>query len=181
MLIIIVGPSGAGKSTVQNILQKNYNVKKIISTTTRNPREGEKNDVDYHFVSDDEFDKIDMIDKTIFRGNKYGLETTKISDAIEGINSIVLDGHGEFNIANYCYERGIPCKTVLLDSPTSVLVKRIMQDNDRNGRIGEKGSELEKEKSSFIYESFDNVIQTNDKSAETVSKIIYRCIPKYID
>ena len=59
-LIVLSAPSGAGKSTLAGILLKKYSQKfKVsISYTTRAPRGKERNGVDYHFVTEDEFKKL---------------------------------------------------------------------------------------------------------------------------
>ena len=55
--IIMSGPSGAGKSTVCHILlEQDDKLSFSVSCTTRQPREGEKNGVDYHFLSREEFE-----------------------------------------------------------------------------------------------------------------------------
>ena len=56
-MIILVGESGSGKSTIQSYLIKDYGYKSLISYTTRPPRNGETDGVDYHFISEEEFDK----------------------------------------------------------------------------------------------------------------------------
>ena len=55
-MIILIGKSGSGKSTIQNILCKNYGFNKIVTTTTRPKRRGEKQDIDYHFMSKQDFE-----------------------------------------------------------------------------------------------------------------------------
>ncbi|CAG8828340.1 10215_t:CDS:2, partial [Racocetra persica] len=50
-LIIIAGGSGTGKTTVESLLAQDPNIVKLISTTTRPPREGEKDGQDYYFIS----------------------------------------------------------------------------------------------------------------------------------
>lgn len=57
-MIVLVGESASGKSTVEKELVKDYGLKKIISYTTRPPRDGEVDDVDYHFISKEEFQKL---------------------------------------------------------------------------------------------------------------------------
>ncbi|MDO4551572.1 MAG: guanylate kinase [Planctomycetia bacterium] len=58
-LIIMSGPSGVGKSTIRNeLLQRSpVPLKRSISATTRQPRRGERNGVDYHFMTRDAFFK----------------------------------------------------------------------------------------------------------------------------
>lgn len=58
MVIILLGASGAGKSYIQNELVQNHGFRRIISYTTRSPRPGEQNHVDYHFVRDHVFDQM---------------------------------------------------------------------------------------------------------------------------
>lgn len=57
-LFCLVAKSGAGKDSILEILQKEYGFKKAISYTTRPMREGEVDGVTYHFVTDDEMQKL---------------------------------------------------------------------------------------------------------------------------
>lgn len=59
LLIVFSGPSGAGKGTICEALRKNFpNVNYSISMTTRQPRVGEKDGVDYYFTSASEFETL---------------------------------------------------------------------------------------------------------------------------
>ena len=75
-LVVISGPSGVGKGTVVKLLQERYKKenKKLylsISCTTRAPREGEEDKVDYYFITEEEFKK--RIEKEDFlEYNQYG-------------------------------------------------------------------------------------------------------------
>ena len=58
MIIVLVGKTASGKTTVANELCKNHGYKRIITYTTRPMRENETQDVDYHFISDEQFNKM---------------------------------------------------------------------------------------------------------------------------
>ena len=54
-MLIIIGPSASGKTECAKILEKKYNLKKVITHTTRLPRINEINNIDYHFVNKETF------------------------------------------------------------------------------------------------------------------------------
>lgn len=56
-MIILVGESASGKSTIEKILVDKYGYKKTVSYTTRSPRKGEVDGIDYHFISKDDYAK----------------------------------------------------------------------------------------------------------------------------
>ena len=57
MLLVLAGPAGSGKSTLcDRLVTEDSSFKRVITTTTRAPREGEINDVHYHFFTPGEFD-----------------------------------------------------------------------------------------------------------------------------
>lgn len=96
-IIALFGPAGSGKDyIVKNIMKtesgKRY-LNEIISCTTRPPREGEKDEVDYNFISYDEFTKKDFLEYTTFRNWWYGtpidsLDINKINIGVFNITGI---------------------------------------------------------------------------------------------
>lgn len=85
-MIVIVGESASGKSTVEKILQNDYGYKKIVSFTTRKPRDGEINGVDYYFVDDDEFKNLRevgfFIETATYNGWNYGTPKKQCVDNV---------------------------------------------------------------------------------------------------
>ena len=71
-LIIVSGPSGSGKSTVTKIVKDRLNIPLSISATTRKPREGEVEGIDYYFLSEDEFKKT--VEENLEKGLNVILE-----------------------------------------------------------------------------------------------------------
>ncbi len=84
MLLILTGKTASGKDTlVAKILEKYPDFRKVITSTSRSPREDEKNGVDYSFVSADEFkQKIaqgDFLEYVEYGGNFYGTEKSQLN------------------------------------------------------------------------------------------------------
>ncbi len=95
-MFVISAPSGAGKTTVcQRALETVPDLAYSISHTTRPPRYGEKDGIDYFFVSEDEFcrmkDQRDFLEWAFVHGNYYGTARKQISDCLESGKDILLD------------------------------------------------------------------------------------------
>ena len=87
-LIILTGPSGVGKGTViKEILEKDADIWLSISATTRTPRIGEKDGVNYYFLSEERFkdmvDKKEFLEWAQFAGNYYGTPLSTVNQKIE--------------------------------------------------------------------------------------------------
>lgn len=76
-LIAVVGKAGSGKDFLSSKWAKERDYHKIISSTTRPPRDGEVNGIDYNFVSEEDFATNDFLESAEFRSWHYG---TKWSD-----------------------------------------------------------------------------------------------------
>lgn len=95
-LYVLSGSSGVGKGTVlKGFLNKNPNFMLSISCTTRNPRDGEVDGVNYFFLSQDDFKKcIDenkFLEWTTFAGNFYGTKKKYIKQCLEEGKDIILE------------------------------------------------------------------------------------------
>ena len=102
--IVISGPSGVGKGTICNKLINELNAWYSVSTTTRSPREGEIDGVNYFFVSKEEFEKKisegEFLEYNIYNDNYYGTSKKTVLDKMnEGINVFSeIDVNGAHNI-----------------------------------------------------------------------------------
>lgn len=95
-LFIVSAPSGAGKtSLVHALLNINPQIDLSVSYTTRNPRAGERDGKDYHFVSRDTFLEMagrgEFLESAEVYGNLYGTSQTWISQEIAKGNDILLE------------------------------------------------------------------------------------------
>ncbi len=95
-LIVISGPSGAGKGTIVKALLDQYpSVHYSVSATTRAPREGEVNGVNYWFLSREEFEQMrekdDLLEWAEVYGNYYGTPRQRVMEAINLGHDIILE------------------------------------------------------------------------------------------
>lgn len=109
-LFIVSGPSGCGKGTVLAEILKQDNVFYSVSATTRSPRPGEVNGVNYHFLSKDEFEKLiesgGMLEYASYCGNYYGTPKKPVEAMLaEGKNVILeIEVQGALNVMEKCPE-----------------------------------------------------------------------------
>lgn len=110
LLIVVSGPSGAGKGTVMSKLITGGDYALSVSATTRSPREGEKDGVNYFFKTRDEFEKMiannDFLEYAEFCGNFYGTPMPYVSQKLnEGKNVILeIEVKGAFQVKERCPE-----------------------------------------------------------------------------
>ena len=95
LLIVLSGPSGSGKGTVRSVLTEMEDFAFSVSATTRAPRAGETDGVDYHFITHESFqEKIkngEMLEYTTYNGNYYGTEFSEVLAAVEGGRNLILE------------------------------------------------------------------------------------------
>jgi guanylate kinase len=95
-LFVITAPSGAGKtSLIDAVMKADPSLKISVSYTTRAPRPGEKDGVDYHFVGDAEFlamrDRGEFLESAEVHGNRYGTSKKVILDALARGEDLILE------------------------------------------------------------------------------------------
>ncbi|MHB1570137.1 MAG: guanylate kinase [Solirubrobacteraceae bacterium] len=76
-MFVITGPSGVGKGTlIRELLARVPSLRLSVSATTRAPRQGERDGIDYHFLSDAEFERRvqagEFLEHATYSGNRYG-------------------------------------------------------------------------------------------------------------
>ena len=96
-LVVVSGPSGSGKSTVirQALADADINVQLSISATTRQPRPGERDGVNYHFLSREGFHaargRDEFLEWAEYNDQFYGTPAGPVYDALASGNSVLLE------------------------------------------------------------------------------------------
>lgn len=95
-MIVVSAPSGAGKTTLcGNLLNADPQVKRVITCTTRPPRAGEKDGVDYFFLSRDVFEKKiengEFLEYAVVHGNYYGTLKSEVFKIRESGKDVLLN------------------------------------------------------------------------------------------
>lgn len=95
LMLVVSGPAGSGKGTVNGRLSKMEGYAFSVSATTRAPRPGEVDGVNYHFISREEFEERiargDMLEYTSYCGNYYGTPLKEALEVLEQGKNLILE------------------------------------------------------------------------------------------
>lgn len=170
-MIILVGASASGKTEVAKLLAKRYGIVKAITTTTRSMRVGERDGVDYFFITKEEFLKRkasnNFVETTQYNGNYYGCSKSQIEDT----KAVIVDPNG---LKSFLKLNNPSVVTFYLHASDDVRAKRMRSRGDLESSIA---SRLEGDKVEFAKEKIaptDFVISTDDKTLDEVTELVYK-------
>ena len=113
LLLVISGPSGAGKGTIcKALVEKHKELYVSVSATTRQPRVGEIDGVNYHFTTKEQFieriEQNDFLEYAEVYGNYYGTPKSKVEEMLsKGIDVILeIDIQGALQVKKN-FEEGV--------------------------------------------------------------------------
>lgn len=180
MIVILSGITGAGKSYLKKHIIERLNFKNIVIVTTRDKRKNEKNGIDKHFVSDEEFEHLKETGKTSvafdFLGNKYAYYTDDLNSTENSITELHYSTIKEFKqVAKNVIS--IYIKPHNIKKATEQLKMRKLPWKVEKQRLQEiKEQIIEFEKNKDLKEQFDYIIYNDytEKSLENVINLIQK-------
>ncbi|PZP86009.1 MAG: guanylate kinase [Azospirillum brasilense] len=111
LMFVLSSPSGAGKTTLsRKLLEEEKQVSMSVSVTTRKPRPGEVDGVDYYFVDEATFDAMvardELLEHAIVFDNKYGTPKKQVMQALDDGRDVLfdIDWQGTRQLAKTCPE-----------------------------------------------------------------------------
>lgn len=169
-MILIVGASASGKTEISKELKRLFGIKKAITHTTRAPRKGERDGVDYYFVTTEQFLLLDkngaLVENTVYNGNHYGCSKNEVNDD----KCVIVDPNG--------------LKSFLaLKDPSVVSFYMYASESNRRSRMLGRGDDPESVEKRIINDrvafspdklsGIDFNIDTDGRKIEDIAKEIY--------
>lgn len=177
-MLVLTGPSASGKTEIAKILINKYNLKKLVTYTTRPPRLGEIDSIDYHFINVSDFLKMkednEFIETTYYNNNYYGSRSSDIS--YEKV--VILDPSGV-----NAFKKSLKDKIVIifLNTPESLRIDRM---RDRGDQLHLIEARIKNDRDTFsknVYEYVDYTYKNEIIDLRELTKEIYNTYLSHID
>ena len=109
-VFVLSGPSGVGKNTLADKLCEMGHAVRAVTATSRDPRPGEEDGVDYYFIGEEEFrtwlNEGRLLEHNVYGGNYYGTPVFSVNRVAEACKPIllVIDVNGALEVKTQCPE-----------------------------------------------------------------------------
>jgi len=171
MLIVVSGPAGSGKGTVlKKLTEMSDNFAYSVSATTRAPRPGEVDGVNYYYLTREEFEenikKDALIEYTEYCGNYYGTISSKVKEALKDKNVILeIEVEGAMNV-----KRKFPDAVLILLLPPDfkTLEARLRGRGTESEDVIKRRLERARIEIGF-FEKYDYVVLNENEGAESAA------------
>ena len=177
IIMTLTGPTASGKTTLERKLVESGVFARVVSTTTREMREGEVDGVDYNYIHYNDFMRLvdtgNMVESIVFDGNEkcYGIQASEVKKCFEQNKPViaVVEPGGAMQISEYAKKHGLKHIAIYITNTLGELIERFisrdptMDDETRLRRIDNLiSNEMHWEK----IEEWDIVIERFDSENE---------------
>jgi guanylate kinase len=169
-VFVITGPSGVGKGTlIKRLLVACRNLELSISATTREPREGEVDGRDYHFLTRQQFDERiaedDFLEFATYSDNRYGTLRSEVEKRLDAGHSVVLEI--EVQGAQQVRATDVDSVQIFISPPDpAVLRERLLGRGTDSGEAIDKRLEVAKQELA-VRDDFDFQVVNDDVERAT--------------
>jgi len=173
-LIVVAGPSGVGKSSIIDEVIARTNSRFSVSATTKPPRAGEVDGVDYHFVSPETFqdaiaDNL-LIEWAEYAGHLYGTMVSEVEPSLTGGTNVVLNIEIEgAKQVRKAYPRGI---FIFINPPSlQELRARLERRGDLSSQDIDRRFSVAEREMAEAPEVFDHIV-VNDDLDDAITQVL---------
>ncbi len=175
ILFVISGPSGTGKGTVLKEVFKNIgNLHYSVSATTREPRNGEKEGINYFFISKDKFDKMiadgEMLEYVTKFTNWYGTPKIAVEDKLNNGQDVILEI--ETIGANKVQQTMKECISIFIAPPS---LKELWE------RLDGRNTEVENTKRVRFETSREELLSAYNYDYVVINDVVSDCAKKVVN
>jgi guanylate kinase len=174
MVFVITGPSGVGKGTlIRGLLERVPQLELSVSATTRRPRPGERQGIDYHFLGPGEFESRvqegDFVEHATYSGNRYGTLRPELERRLRAGVPVVLEI--EVQGARQVREAMPEALAVFIAPPTieALRARLVGRGTDSPDQVDERLATAERELAA--QPEFDCVV-VNDRLEEATQELV---------
>ena len=175
-LTVIAGPTAVGKGTVvRRILESHPEIELSVSATTRLPRPGEVNGVDYFFLTNDEFDSMisegNMLEFAVVHGtNRYGTPREPVEKALAAGKQMILeiDIQGARQV-----KQSMPDALLVFIAPPSL--------SELQRRLSGRGTESEEEQQRRLQTATQELLAQDEFEAVIINEHVDKCAQQVVD
>ena len=174
LLVVVSGPAGSGKGTVNKKLLESEDFVFSVSATTRAPRPGEADGVNYHYISREDFEariaRGELLEHTEYCGNCYGTLRSETEAVLASNRNLLLEieVEGAMNI-----KRRYPEAVLIMLLPPSyrVLEERLRGRGTETEEVIRRRMARAREELEFLPE-YDYVVYNRENGVDTAAEEI---------
>ena len=173
-IIVVSGPSGVGKTTlVETMLEHSSSIVRSVSATTRLPRSGETDGVDYDFLPKSDFERLieqnGLVEWTKYGENNYGTLKSTLESTIKAAKDIMLiiDVDGAIQLKKL----GLSCLLIFILPPSLQILRQRLEER-KTETESELNQRLERAKAEFDLVAYYDYCVVNDQIPLAIQQLI---------